>query len=64
MKDRIQRNLNEFDNSKIESLSDEERLHITRHSSSHVLAMAVLRLFPDAQPATGPSIDNRFVFRG
>lgn len=41
---------------------NEERLHTIRHSASHVLAMAVLRLYPDAQLATGPAIDNGFYY--
>lgn len=45
-----------------EELSAEKRLHIIRHSESHVLAMAVLRLFPDAQLATGPAINNGFYY--
>lgn len=45
-----------------EKLSPEERLHIMRHSASHVLAMAVLRLFPNAQLGTGPAIDNGFYY--
>ena len=33
-----------------------------RHSMSHVLAQAVLRLFPDAQLAIGPAIDDGFYY--
>lgn len=32
------------------------------HSSAHVLAQAVLRLFPDAQPTIGPAIDQGFFY--
>jgi threonyl-tRNA synthetase len=32
------------------------------HSSSHVLAQAVLRLFPDAKPTIGPAIDEGFYY--
>ena len=32
------------------------------HSSSHILAQAVKRLFPDAKLAIGPSIENGFYY--
>lgn len=32
------------------------------HTSAHVLAQAVLRLFPDAKLAIGPAIDNGFYY--
>lgn len=32
------------------------------HSSAHVLAQAILRLFPDAQPTIGPPIENGFYY--
>ncbi len=32
------------------------------HTSSHILAQAVLRLFPDAKFAIGPAIDNGFYY--
>ena len=31
-----------------------------RHSCAHVLATAILRLWPDAQFAYGPPVDNGF----
>ena len=31
-------------------------VHVLRHSAAHVLAQAVLRLFPDAKYAIGPPI--------
>ena len=40
----------------------DEAAAIYRHSMSHVLAQAVLRLFPDAQPAIGPAIDDGFYY--
>jgi len=33
-----------------------------RHSCSHVLAQAVMEMFPDAKLAIGPSIDNGFYY--
>ena len=32
------------------------------HTSAHVLAQAVLRLYPNAKPTIGPSIDNGFYY--
>ena len=32
------------------------------HSSSHILAQAVKRLFPEAKLAIGPSIENGFYY--
>ena len=41
---------------------DPEAAWIYRHSMSHILAQAVLRLFPDAQLAIGPAIDDGFYY--
>ena len=40
----------------------EEAAWIYRHSMSHVLAQAVLRLFPEAQLAIGPAIKDGFYY--
>lgn len=42
-----------------QQMSDLERL---RHSCAHVLATAVCRLWPDAQLARGPAVDNGFYY--
>jgi threonyl-tRNA synthetase len=42
--------------------SSEEGQKIYWHSSSHVMAMAVKTLFPDAQLAIGPAIDQGFYY--
>ncbi|HSI20439.1 MAG TPA: threonine--tRNA ligase, partial [Verrucomicrobiae bacterium] len=39
-----------------------EQLHKVRHSLSHILAMAVLEVFPEAKLAIGPAIDNGFYY--
>ncbi|MBN2618708.1 MAG: threonine--tRNA ligase, partial [Spirochaetales bacterium] len=39
-----------------------EKLDRLRHSMSHVMAAAVLELFPDAKIAIGPSIENGFYY--
>src|SRR5438552_3955035 len=40
-------------------MTDLERL---RHSASHVLAMAILKIWPEAQFAAGPPVENRFYY--
>lgn len=42
--------------------SSEEGRNIYWHSSSHILAMAVLRLFPNVRLAIGPAIENGFYY--
>lgn len=37
-------------------------LNVLRHTASHVLAQAVLRLFPDTKLAIGPAIENGFYY--
>ena len=41
---------------------DEEGPHVFRHTSSHILAQAVQRLYPGTKLAIGPSIDNGFYY--
>ena len=45
-----------------EKLTREERLHRIRHSTAHIMAEAVLRMFPDARIAIGPAIENGFYY--
>lgn len=42
--------------------NDKEGLRVVRHTTSHVLAEAVKRLFPEAKLAIGPSIDNGYYY--
>jgi len=44
------------------SFDDKEGKEIFWHTSAHVLAQAILRLWPDAQPTIGPPIDNGFYY--
>ncbi len=46
----------------LEQLSLEERLYRIRHSTAHVMAEAVLRMFPEAKFAIGPPIENGFYY--
>ena len=41
---------------------DPEALAVLRHSTAHVMARAVLRLFPGAQLAFGPALENGFYY--
>jgi threonyl-tRNA synthetase len=43
-------------------MDDQEYLDRYRHSTSHVLAQAVKRLFPDARLGIGPAIENGFYY--
>ncbi len=42
--------------------NDVEALSVLRHTTSHILAQAVKRVFPEAKLAIGPSIDNGFYY--
>ena len=41
---------------------DPEALEVLRHSAAHVMATAVLELFPDTKLGHGPSTDNGFFY--
>ncbi len=41
---------------------DPEALDVLRHSSAHIMARAVMRLFPGVSLAFGPTIDNGFYY--
>ncbi len=45
----------------VTSASDEGR-HVLRHSTAHVMAQAVTRLFPGAKFSIGPAIENGFYY--
>ncbi|WP_319562427.1 threonine--tRNA ligase [Marispirochaeta sp.] len=40
----------------------EEKLHRIRHSMAHVMAEAVLQIFPEGKVAIGPAIENGFYY--
>ena len=46
----------------IVKFEDKEGKEIFRHTSSHILAQAVKRLYPDTKLAIGPAIDNGFYY--
>ena len=41
---------------------DEEGLDIIRHSTAHLMAMAVERLYPESQCTIGPTIEDGFYY--
>lgn len=45
-----------------EALSEQDRLYRLRHSAAHVMAQAVLELYPQAKIAIGPPIENGFYY--
>jgi threonyl-tRNA synthetase len=40
----------------------QEKQEILRHSTAHILASAVLEMFPEAKFAIGPAIENGFYY--
>ena len=54
--------LEEGDAVKLWHFDDPEGKEVFWHTSAHVLAQAVLRLYPDAQPTIGPPIENGFYY--
>lgn len=50
--------------SKIQLLTekDPESLDVLRHSAAHIMAEAVLKLYPDAKFGIGPNIENGFYY--
>ncbi|RME86776.1 MAG: TGS domain-containing protein, partial [Zetaproteobacteria bacterium] len=50
------------DEVQIVTLDSPEGLEVLRHSAAHLLAMAVKRLYPEAQVAIGPVIEDGFYY--
>src|SRR5207237_10820443 len=44
------------------NFDDPQGKEVFWHTSAHVLAQAILRLWPDAQPTIGPPIENGFYY--
>jgi threonyl-tRNA synthetase len=44
------------------SSSDQEGLHVLRHSTAHVMAQAVCDLYPGTRYAIGPSVEDGFYY--
>jgi threonyl-tRNA synthetase len=47
---------------KILTFKDKEGQEVFRHSAAHILAMAVMRLFPGVKLTIGPAIDDGFYY--
>ena len=43
-------------------MNNEQKLNNIRHSLAHLLAAAIMELYPDAKRTIGPAIDNGFYF--
>jgi len=54
--------LHDGDNVVIWNFEDSEGKEIFWHTSAHVLAQAIMRLWPEAKPTIGPPIDNGFYY--
>jgi threonyl-tRNA synthetase len=54
--------INEDSEIKFLKFADKEGLEIFRHSSAHLLAQAVLRLFPNTKPTIGPVVEEGFYY--
>ncbi|MEX2538225.1 MAG: threonine--tRNA ligase [Actinomycetota bacterium] len=60
----LSRNSDEFGDAEVSfpPADDPDVLHVMRHSAAHVMAQAVLRVFPDAKYAIGPPITDGFYY--
>ena len=58
----IRTTLNDGDSVQILTSKDPEALYVLRHSTSHIMAQAVIALFPQAKLAIGPAIENGFYY--
>ena len=54
--------LQENDEVSILTVDDEKSLEVIRHSTAHIMAQAIKRLFKDAKCAIGPTIENGFYY--
>ena len=58
----LQEEIKEDGSIKFLKFEDEEGKHIFWHTSSHIMAQAIKRLWPEAKLAIGPAIDNGFYY--
>lgn len=56
----LSNSINEDSNIRIITLKDPEGLDALRHSVAHLLAASVIKIWPNAKNAIGPSIENGF----
>ncbi len=58
----MQESINQDSTFKVVKFEDPEGKQIFWHTSAHIMALAVQRLFPNVKFAIGPSIDNGFYY--
>ena len=58
----LQETIQEDGNMKFLKFEDKEGKHVFWHTSSHIMAQAIKRLWPEAKLAIGPAIDNGFYY--
>lgn len=58
----LEHTLSEDTNLSIVTKRDPLYLNVLRHSASHILAQAIMRLYPDTLFAIGPAIENGFYY--
>lgn len=58
----LQHKLKEGDRVEFLSFEETDGKEVFWHTSAHVLAQAILRLWPEAQPTIGPPIENGFYY--
>lgn len=51
-----------FNDGSVAEVEGDEALHVIRHSAAHIMAQAILRLYPEADFAYGPATDNGFYY--
>ncbi len=54
--------INENAKIRIITFKDKEGVEVFRHSSAHILAAAVVRLYPNAKPTIGPAVEEGFYY--
>lgn len=54
--------LKDNDEVKILTCDDEKAVEVIRHSTSHIMAQAVKRIYKNSKLAIGPSIENGFYY--
>ena len=54
--------INEDASLQIITFKDKEGMEVFRHSTAHLLAQAVVELFPQAKPTIGPVVEEGFYY--
>lgn len=58
----VNRSIEEDATFKLLTFKDRDGVEVFHHSSAHLLAQAVVDLFPDAKPTIGPPVDEGFYY--